>query len=36
MPSITLSYTQTSEKCTSGFSNKVTGNLVASKNQFRN
>ena len=34
MSSITLSYTQTSEKCTSGFSNKVTDNL--GKNQFCN
>ena len=35
MPSITLSYKQTSEKCLSGFSNKVvTDNL--GKNQFHN
>ena len=35
MPSITLSYKQTSEKCLSGLSNKVvTDNL--GKNQFRN
>lgn len=35
MPSITLSYKQTSEKCPSGFSNKaVTDNL--GKNQFHN